>query len=110
MEDAQQSPKARGGGAKRNPAGIREKRMPRNHAASVMRQVFSSRRQALSDASPLHFFFFGAGMIESGEAFVTADGEAAAPSFFFFGFFTSLFPRIWPLAMIFSCCRPCSTR
>jgi hypothetical protein len=48
-----------------------------------------------------HFFFFGAGMIDSDEAFVV---EAAAEpgSFFFFGFLTSLFPRIWPLAMVVS--------
>jgi hypothetical protein len=54
----------------------------------------------------LYFFFFGAGMIDSGEAFDAA-GAAEGLSFFFFGFFTSLFPRIWPLAMIVSYARRC---
>jgi hypothetical protein len=60
---------------------------------------------ARSAAHTDHFFFFGAGIIESDDAFVVV-GAADGPSFFFFGFFTSLFPRIWPLAIIASCCPP----
>jgi hypothetical protein len=58
-------------------------------------------------APPVHFFFFGAGTIDSDEAF---PGAAVGASFFFFGFFISLFPRIWPLAIIVSCARPCGAK
>ena len=89
-------------GTNATPVAPRPRRLNGPSEVPASPEQLKARRCGRQATHHAHFFFFGAGMIDSDEAFIAVEGAAEPGSFFFFGFLTSLFPRIWPLAMVVS--------